>query len=375
MRIGFDVTPLQYTRSGVGTYVDQLLCHMAQVRPQWEYRLYSNKPFAANHLPTMSPYAGYFPPSRLVWEQFRLPRIIPQSGVDLCHFMNNSAPLGCRTPYTITIHDASLFLYSHYHPRTRLLALRLLMPQVARRAQAVITISHASRQELIEILHLPPEKVHVIYNAVSCQFRPLRDEQQRSRLRQQYNLPPKFVLYVGTIEPRKNLRRLVAAFAQVQADHPDCHLVLVGPNGWMMQGALEQEMSSADLAGRLHYLGFVPQEDLPGIYSLATLFAFPSLHEGFGLPLLEAMACGTPVLTSNRSAMSEIGGRAAYLVDPDSVDSIADGLHTLLGSAERCAWFVEQGFQHVQHFSWEQTARETAVLYETILAGTSHAAP
>jgi glycosyltransferase involved in cell wall biosynthesis len=369
MRIGFDGTPLQYVRSGVGIYAEQLLRHLVQVRPQWKYLLYSNKPFTENSIPGLTPFAGHFPLSRWLWMQFKLPFVIPQSQVDLCHFANNSAPLGCTSPYTITIHDASLFLFSQYHPRSRLLALRLLLPQVARRAQAVITVSHASRKELIEILHLPPEKVRVVYSGVSHEFRPLRDEGKRARLRQRYHLPQKFVLYVGTIEPRKNLCRLVTAFAGVQAYQPDCHLVLVGPDGWMMNGTLEKEAVLAGLSGKVHYLGFVPQEDLPGIYSLATVFAFPSLHEGFGLPLLEAMACGVPVVTSNRSAMPEVSGPAACLVDPDSVESIAEGLNSLLNSAAQRDWHVEQGFQHVHQFSWEQTAQETAVIYEQILAG------
>lgn len=369
MRIGFDGTPLQYTLSGVGIYVDQLLRHLPIVRPQWEYLLYSNKPFVSTDIPGVRPFAGYFPPSRWAWMQFKLPQIISQSEVDLCHFMNNSAPMRCPSPYAITIHDASLFLFSQYHSWTRLLALRLLLPQAARRAHVVITVSHASRKELIEILQLPPEKVRVVYSAVSGDFRPLHDEEKSARLRQRYQLPQKFALYVGTIEPRKNLRRLVAAFAQIEAHHPDLHLVLAGPGGWKMNGALEKE--AAALSGKVHFLGFVSQEDLPGIYSLATVFAFPSLHEGFGLPLLEAMACGVPVLTSNRSAMVEVSGSAAHLVDPISVESIADGLNSLLNSQAQREWYIGQGFQRVQQFSWEQTARETAALYEEILAGHS----
>lgn len=367
MRIGFDGTPLQYTRSGVGIYVEQLLNHLPPARPQWDYVLYTNKPYAANGLPRVQPIAGYFPYSRWVWEQFKLPGIIAQSQVDLCHFMNNSAPVRCTVPYAITIHDASLFLFSRYHPRSRLLALRLLLPQVARRAQAVITVSQASRQELITILRLSPEKVHVVHSAASQEFRPLRDPEPQDRLRQKYHLPLKYVLYVGTIEPRKNLLRLIAAFGRTQADHPDCHLVLAGPDGWMMNGALDKETIEANLTGKVHYLGYVPQVDLPGIYSLATLFAFPSLHEGFGLPLLEAMACGVPVLTSDCSAMPEVSGAAAHLVDPNSVESMADGLNDLLNSAARREWLVEQGFARAQQFSWEQTAQETAVIYEQLL--------
>ncbi len=366
MRIGFDSTPLLYTRSGVGTYVAQLLRHLPATHPQWEYILYSNKPLPVLDMVGLTPVPHYFPTSRWVWEQFHLPRIITQSGADLCHFMNNSAPWATRLPYVLTIHDASLFLFQQYHPRSRLLALRLLLPQAARRAEVVITVSHASRQELIDVLQLPPEKVRVVHNAVSCEFQPLRDEEKRTQLRQKHQLPAQFVLYVGTIEPRKNLLRLIAAFGQTQKMHPDCHLVLAGPKGWLMNGDVEKEIKAAELVGKVHYLGFVPPEDLPGIYSLATLFAFPSLHEGFGLPILEAMACGTPVLTSNRSAMPEVSGTAAYLVDPESITAIAEGLHLLLQSADRRAWHSAQGLARVQQFSWTKAAQETAAIYEQV---------
>ena len=371
MRIGFDGTPLQYFRSGVGTYVEQLLHHLPLAHPEWEYLLYTNKPVKVNGLPRINPVTGYFPHSRWLWMQFKLPSIIPKSNLDICHFMNNSAPLRCPAPYAITIYDASLFLYSQYHPRSRLLALRLLLPKVARRAKAVITISEASRQDLINILRLPPEKVHMIHIAASRDFKPVQDPEQRVHLQQKYDLPSRFVLFVGTIEPRKNLLRLIAAFGQTQRDHPDCHLVLVGPEGWLMNGALAKETAAADLTGKVHYLGIVPQADLPGIYSLATLFAFPSLYEGFGLPLLEAMACGTPVLTSNCSAMPEVSGAAAYLVDPNSVASIAEGLNHLLDSRARREWFVEQGLARARQFSWERTAQQTAVIYEQIRADQS----
>jgi glycosyltransferase involved in cell wall biosynthesis len=368
MRIGFDGTPLLYTHSGVRTYVEQLLRHLVSAHPQWDYLLYSNRRFTHHDINGVTPLAGYFPASRWVWEQFTLPRIIAQSEADLCHFMNNSAPWTCGVPYVLTIHDASLFLFSQYHPLSRLLALRLMLPHAARRAQAIITVSHTARHELIDILNLSPEKVHVVYNAVGDHFHPRQDKAQRDQLRRQYNLPSKFILYVGTIEPRKNLRRLIAAFGQIHTTHPDCHLVMVGPSGWLINGMLEKEVEAVNLTDKVHYLGIVSQDDLPGIYSLATLFAFPSLHEGFGMPLLEAMACGTPTLTSDRSAMPEICGTAAYLVDPVSIEAIADGLNCLLNSAAQRAWHVEQGFKRVRQFSWEQSARETSMIYEKILA-------
>ena len=177
MRIGFDGTPLLGQRSGVGHYTGRLLAHLAQHRPEWEYLLFSNRslqPLEAE-LSKMLSVTQPFSLSRFAWMQLILPRIIRQWQPDLCHFPNNTAPLGHSGSTVITIHDASLFLHSRHHPRSRLLALRLLLPHVARRATAVITVSHHARQDLIRVLKLPPEKIHVIHEAAPDGFRPLAD--------------------------------------------------------------------------------------------------------------------------------------------------------------------------------------------------------
>jgi glycosyltransferase involved in cell wall biosynthesis len=171
------------------------------------------------------------------------------------------------------------------------------------------------------------------------------------------------------MEPRKNLKRLIRAIARLRQRGCDTRLVLVGPNGWLINGSLEKEIEALDLKEAVQNLGYVPQEDLPGIYSLATVFAFPSLYEGFGLPPLEAMACGTPVLTSHDTAMAEICGEAACLVDPQQEEAIADGLACLLADPEQREQLRQLGLARAQQYSWERTARETAVVYEKVLNG------
>ena len=371
MRIGFDGTPLLGQRSGVGHYTGRLLTHLVQQRPEWEYLLFSNRPFdpLEAELAHTLPVTDNFGFSRFVWMQLMLPRIIRQRQPDLCHFPNNTAPFCQSGPTVITIHDASLFLHSRHHPRSRLLALRLLLPHVARRATAVITVSHRARQDLIRVLQLPAGKIHVIHEAAPAGFQPLVDPVQRRQLRARYNLPDNFVLFVGTIEPRKNLKRLIRAVAQLRQRGCDTRLVIVGPNGWLVNGSLEKEIETLGVANVVQNLGYVPQADLPGIYSLATLFAFPSLYEGFGLPPLEAMACGTPVLTSRDSAMAEICGEAAWLVDPHQEEAIADGLACLWQDADQRAHLRQLGLARAQKYSWERTARETAVVYEKALNG------
>jgi glycosyltransferase involved in cell wall biosynthesis len=299
--------------------------------------------------------------------QMMLPRVVARSQPDLCHFTNALAPLWLNRPYVLSIYDATLFLYSRYHPRTRLLAIRLLLPMAARRASAVITISDSARQDLLQVLKIPPEKIHVVYGAAPQHFRQVTNAGQLASLRQKYGLPEQFLLYVGTLEPRKNLTRLVQAFSQLKAQGHPHKLVLAGPWGWSMNG-FHQQIEELNLADRVQLLGYIPDEDLPGLYSLATAFVFPSLYEGFGLPPLEAMACGTPVLSSRNSSLAEICGDAAYLVDPRDVENLAEGLRRVVADADLRAQLSESGRRRAQEFSWERAARETAAVYEGVLA-------
>lgn len=366
--IGFDATPLLGQRSGVGNYTGQLLTALLELQPEWRFLLYSNRPLSELEiqLHKARQMEGYFTQSRWLWLQFMLPTIIRRSQPHLCHFPNGLAPLLLPSPFVLSIHDATLFLHRRYHPLTRLLAIRLMLPLVARRAAAVITMSQSARTDLSRILRLPQDKVHVIYEAAPDHFSPLTDPVQREHLRQKYGLPEEFLLYVGTIEPRKNLPRLVNAFSRLQKQGFPHQLIIVGPWGWAMDD-FEADIKRSTSNQHVRWLGYIPAEDLPGLYSLASLFVFPSLYEGFGLPPLEAMACGTPVLTSNNSSLVEVCQDAAVLVDPYDEDAIADGLHRLLSDADLRHEFSRRGLLRAKAFSWHRAARETAAVYEKIL--------
>jgi glycosyltransferase involved in cell wall biosynthesis len=366
--LGIDGTPLIGQRTGVGNYTARLLSALLDVNQEWEYRLYSNR--ALRHLELHSSRlvqpSAYFPLSRWLWMQTILSLAIRRDCPDLCHFTNALAPLWLPGPFVLTIHDASLLLYPQYHPRARLLTIRLLLPVVARRASAIIAVSNHARSELIRVLDLPPGKVHVVYEAAPDTYMPVTAPAQLGAVRNRYRLPERYLLYVGTLEPRKNLSCLVRAFGQIRRRWQDHHLIIAGASGWLMEN-FEREIEQLDLKQSVHLLGYVPDDDLPGLFSMATAFVFPSLYEGFGLPPLEAMACGTPVLTSNTSSLAEICADAAQLVDPQDEASLVAGLEKLLSDAawrQELAW---RGLRRAQAFSWEGAARETTAVYCRVL--------
>jgi glycosyltransferase involved in cell wall biosynthesis len=371
--IGFDGTPLLGPRAGVGNYTGRLLAAMLATNPEWEYLLYSNRPLEPleTELADCRRVISRIPTKRLIWMQCLLPGLIQRSRPQLCHFPNAMAPLWQPQPFVLTIHDASLFLFSDYHPRARLLSLRLALPLVARRAAAVITVSHHARQELISILNLDSEKVHVVHEAAPAAFERVTDGDHLAALRRKYRLPDRFLLHVGTLEPRKNLRRLVRALSQVRRRGHDVSLVLVGARGWHMNG-FQAEIESLSMSDAVLFTGYVPDEDLPGLFSLATLFVYPSLYEGFGLPPIEAMACGTPVLASNRGSLPEVCGEAAHLVDPEDEQALVEALVALLGDAGWREELGRRGPARAWTFSWERAARETTAIYRRVMAESGH---
>jgi glycosyltransferase involved in cell wall biosynthesis len=343
--------------------------------PNWDYRFYTNKPLGEldDSLLGATEVESYFPTSRWLWMQLILPRLIERDNPDLCHFTNSLGPFNMPRPYVLTIHDASLFLYRHFHPWSRIAAMRLLLPAVARRSAAVIVPSYVARGDLVRVLDLPPEKVHVIYEAAPDWFGRVTDQRALKAIRRRYKLPEDFILFIGTLEPRKNLERLIRALALVHQRGHRIPLVLVGQQGWHMEGrrgrpGLHSLVHEVGLESYVHHLGYVPTRHLPGLLSLTSIFAFPSIYEGFGLPAVEAMACGTPVLTSRNTAMDEICGDAANLVDPFDVEDIANGLEKMLVDVEYRRELSEHGLCCAGQLSWSRAAKETVDVYKKVLS-------
>ena len=366
MRIAFDGTTLTRGRTGVGYYTEHLLQHLAhEIKDTGdELVVVSNQPIdTAEPLPRhVRVHARHRFPLRIAWMQMMAGRVLDDLRADVAHFTNGMIPLGTGAARVVTIHDMSLRLFPRCHPLRRLVINRPLLGVAARVADAIVTVSHSARHDLLRLHRISADRVTVVHEAAGPAFRPITDASRRARIRLRYGLPDRFALYVGAIEPRKNLARLMDAFAAARARGLRHELVCVGPYGWSSRNLYEQ-IDRLGLRRVVHFTGYVPVEDLPVIYNLGELFVFPSLYEGFGLPVVEAMACGTPVITANCSSLSEIARDAAETVDPHCTEALTDALVRLAGDEDLRADLAKRGLARAAEFSWSRTAREMLGIY------------
>ncbi len=271
-----------------------------------------------------------------------------------------------RRRLVVTIHDCTFVTHPEFHlPGNVEHCLRGTRLAIER-ADMLIAVSESTRRDLIERMGAPADRIVVTHEAADPRLARVTDATRLEAVRQRYGLPEQFVLSLGAMEPRKNLSRLLEAFAALApAVRKDVSLVVAGAKGWLNDSVHEQ-VNKLGLGDSVRFAGYIEEEDLAAVYSLATVFAYPSLWEGFGLPVLEAMACGTPVLTSNLSSLPEVAGDAALLVSPSDVDAIAEGLGRLLEDAALRRELSERGYRRAAHFSWERCARETVAVYQTV---------
>lgn len=269
----------------------------------------------------------------------------------------------------VSIHDAIAFRYPEGYPRLNNLLHRRYVPYTLRNVDAVVTVSQHARADLTRFLGIPPPPVHVTPLGVSEIFRPAEDEEAAMVVRR-FGLDRPFILSVGVKEARKNLVRLIQAFEELHRDLPDFDLALVGPTLWRHQ-ILAEAIKASGLRDRVRLIEYVSDEELRSLYSRARLFVHPSLYEGFGLPVLEAMACGAPVVASNSTSIPEVAGDAAVLVDPTNVHAIAEAMRQVLTDGDLLASLRVKGFERARQFTWQRAAETTASVYRAVLAGGS----
>jgi glycosyltransferase involved in cell wall biosynthesis/radical SAM superfamily enzyme YgiQ (UPF0313 family) len=378
MRIAFDGTSLRPRRTGVGYYTEHLLHHLAAEPNGDDLIVVSNREVDTTlPLPArVQVMTTKRQMPRMVWMQIGAPAALKQAGADVVHFTNGMLAVASPVPSVVTIHDMSLRLYPRYHPVRRVLLNTPLVDLAARRADAILTVSECAKQDIVRLYKLDPDRVHVVHEAAAPSFRRVTDIAELDRVRQKYRLADRIILYVGTIEPRKNLPKLIEAFAARKraGDLTDHHLVCVGPYGWLSRG-IDELIQRTKVSHAIHFTGYVPFEDLPALYTLAEIFAYPSMYEGFGLPVIEAMACGVPVVTGSAAALAEVGGNAVEQIERMDADALGDAIVRLAKDPARRAQLSANALARAERFSWTRAARETLDVYRSVAKPATSAVP
>jgi glycosyltransferase involved in cell wall biosynthesis len=294
-----------------------------------------------------------------------LDRVFPS--VRLFHATDHLLPMLTEARSVFTLHDTAYLHYPEYYlPRNRIF-LRIMVPRFLRRAERVIVVSEHTRGDAIRFYDLDPERIDVIPEGVDTRFTQDVDPRTMPAVRKKYGLPERFILHVGTIQPRKNLTTLVEAFGAVRRRHPDVGLVIAGAKGWLFEEFFDH-LRRSGLEAYVTLTGQVPDQDLPGLYRAAEIFAYPSVYEGFGLPPLEAMACGVPVACSNAASLPEVVGDAGLLLPPRDVGAWVSALDRLLGDPQLRADLSAKGLARARRFSWDTAAERTLEVYRSVMA-------
>ena len=375
MRVGLDGFPLLTPRTGVGHYTFELARALALLAPSDEFELVAPGPFPSSiiedirrncpdNLRAVNAEANSI--RRRRWWAVGLPLYLRKASLDLFHGTNYEVPLWSKRRSVLTIHDLSILLHADTHEAGLARRARRRLPVMARSASMIITPTETVKREVSERLKVDPEKIVVTPEAPRRGFQRMASE-EAAETKQRLGVEDEFLLFVGTIEPRKNLLTLVRAFGQIlrlTSRHPQ--LVIVGAEGWLMN-ELFAFIKESGIGDRLHLTGYLNDDDLRALYSSCTVFVYPSIYEGFGLPPLEAMACGAPVIASDIATFRETLGGAAQLVNPNDVDAIAGSIVEILDDEGRRRALSHRGLAHAKKFSWEKTARLTLEVYREVL--------
>ena len=382
-RIGLNAHLLNLTESyrgaGISWYIYHLLEHL-EPATDLAYTVFLSEPharerfghcaIARSRLPT------HHPVTRIFWEQFVQPIALRRERIDLLHALAFAGPKVISIPWIATIYDLSFMRYPQSFNTLNRIYLTWAVRTAVRRADRLIAISESTKRDLVALCGASPERVSVIYCGKDAAFVPATDRAALDAWRAARGVPEKMILFVGTLEPRKNVARLLRAFARAKrAAHLPHKLVLIGARGWKY-AAVDIVIAQEEIANDVIFAGYVPQDELPRWHQAADLFVYPSLYEGFGMPPLDAMACGTPVVTSNAASLPEVVGDAAIRIAPEDETALTDALvHALTDRAPR-EQMIARGLTQAARFSWGRAGRETAALYRTVLSrpqGVTHA--
>ena len=376
-RIAIDYTAAYEQGAGIGRITREVVAALARLDQETRYRLFVagatmqdlGQPLAPNFV---------WKPTRInprwlarIWHRLHLPLHIEQfvGDIDLFHATDFVLPpIRSSTKTILTVHDLSFVHVPEAAPPSLINYLNRVVPVSCDHADHIIADSYATRDDLIALYGITPDKITVIWSGVEERFKQITSPETLTEVRNKYQIPQATcVLSVGTVQPRKNYSRVVRAIAKLRGQGHDIHLVIAGGKGWM-EDELHRTIAETQMNTTVHLIGYVDDEDLPALYSLSDCFVAPSLYEGFGIPVIEAMACGTPVVTSNVSSLPEVAGDAAITVAPRNIDDLANAIFSILTDANIANDLVRKGLERAKEFTWERAARQLQSVYADVLA-------
>jgi len=364
MRIGIDARPIQGKFTGDATYWRGLIEGFSHIDTDDEIILYLD---AGLPIPAI-PQAKYFQAKPLrsmswrTWSVFAFPRALKKDGIDIAH-VQYSIPLYAPCPVVTSVHDISFKRHPEFFRLKDRLILDAGFKRASKRAAKILALSEYTKKEMLDLYDIRPEKIAVVYPGVDEQFKPMDRDICRATIADKYGVSSPFILTLGVIQPRKNLPRLLEGFAKLkEADKSAPDLVIVGKYGWKETNLLER-IAELKLSEHVILTGYAPQEDLPVFYNAADVFIYPSVYEGFGLPPLEAMACGTPVITGNQTSLPEVIGEAGIMVGPYDPAAFTKALVNVLSNETLRAEMSSKGLKQASKFTWDKTATQVLEIY------------
>jgi len=376
-RIAIDYTPAYEQGGGIGRYVRELTSALAQLDHHNHYKLFVAGAAQAQ-LPPLPSSNFIWKPSRITpswfarfWHRARLPIPVEviTGGIDLFHATDFVLPPTRRETKTLlTVHDLSFIRVPDAATPSLRSYLNKVVPRSVKKVDHVLADSQATKDDLIELYDVSPAKVTVLLSGVDTRFQPVTDQSTLMRTRHKYELEDHaYILSVGTVQPRKNYSRIIRALHILRQQGHDLHYAIAGGKGWL-NDEMYTTIKQTGMQDYVHLLGFVDDEDLPALYSISDCLVISSLYEGFGLPILEAMACGTPVITSNLSSLPEVAGKAGILVDPRDTNAVVDAIQEIITNGNKRQQLIKAGYQQATKFTWEHSAQQLKSVYESLLA-------
>jgi glycosyltransferase involved in cell wall biosynthesis len=375
MRIGINARHILGQKDGVGYYTYHLIQNLMFIDKHNEYVVFLPEtcPFQLdnrNFRPSSMHFTTFSKLSRGFWEHVIMPFESFKERLDLLHCPAHISPCISKGKRVVTIHDLSFLVIPQIFPKPLYFYYLHLISYAARHADKIIAVSHNTEQDLSRLLKIPPSKIKVIYQGINPVYRPVTEPSEVDKLKQRYNIKDKFILYLGAITARKNLIRLIRAYYLLKkAKGIEQQLVIAGPRGYPHSGEVTGIVKELGLEQDVVFTGYIDEHEALLLYNAALLFVYPSLYEGFGLPVLEAMACGCPVIASRTSSLPEISGDAAVFFDTYDIDEIADLMYTVVVNRKLREDLIQKGFARALQFQWANTARETLGLYRGLISG------